>query len=279
MPDFLTNKTTNSLTVSYQIPDNPWIDRVWCQNIAYRSFPTYSLATSPQSNPLNIVQLNNLGVNKRDNASLIQDANWVLAAWSVDRNGTVDPFSRLIASEMSRVLNDTYHSIINGTAGSDNATILETSTLDEFSLLHVYSVSQAVSLVPFSYDSVTADTPSSSAADQKDPQHPVFETYAAIYVWAYGLSDRTSYLGVTVVLLGCLCVLVRLLLSVTLGTREHSPVELLAAALAHRHEGELEGIEEEGHLAKVRYIVEEDEDGKPHFVPETSRSRTSSMQI
>ncbi|KAI4249797.1 MAG: hypothetical protein L6R40_000586 [Gallowayella cf. fulva] len=265
LPDELTNTTVNVGIVSYQVPGPDRENgRVWCEHVVYQTFPTYSVDTSPRSNGQNLVMLNNLPKVEKEAVPLAMNPNWYLAAWSVNYNATLDG-ERQIVKELSRVLPLAYEKGLITLEGA------------EFMFLHMYALGQSLSMVNYyTYDAPGGDPNSKEAkAAAEDKKHPVFRSYATIHVWAYGLSGRTSKLGVAVVLLGCACVLARFLIGLTTGIQERSTVEVLAAAFEHRHQGEFEGLEEENHLAKVRYQVVEDGEGKQRFIPEKRTSRWS----
>ncbi|KAI4156791.1 MAG: hypothetical protein L6R39_001013 [Caloplaca ligustica] len=262
LPPELRNTTVNVGVISYQIPgDTESNNRVWCDHVTYQSFPTYSIDTSPRSNPEALVMLNDLPANANRTTPAVVSPDWFLAAWSVDNEGTLDG-NRQIVKDLIRVLPVAFDSPVN---------------FIEFYILHVYALGQSLSMVD--YDSFPAPTGPNSmqareaAADKI--KHPIFHTWATIHVWAYGLSSRTSKLGVLVVVLGSACVLARFFLGLFTGIQERSTVEVLAAAFEHRHQGEFEGLEEESHLAKVRYQVVEDGEGKQRFIPEKRTSRWS----
>lgn len=263
LPPELKNTSINVGVVSYRVPGASDDSRVWCDHVTYQSFPDYSVDTRFMSNPLSLVTLNNLP----GNATFPQIVNpdWFLAAWSADNEGSVDG-NRKAVKELVRVLPAYYN-----TTWNDTASIYDRAT---FSVIHMYTLGQALSLVPYT----TTPPPSLAEAEQanKDKNvHPVLHTWATTHVWAYGISGRTAKLGVAVVSLGALCVLARFLVGIRIGISGLSTVEVLAAAFEHRHQGELDGLEEETHLAKVRYTVAEEADGKHRFIPQKRISRWS----
>ncbi|KAI4190004.1 MAG: hypothetical protein LQ346_005002 [Caloplaca aetnensis] len=267
LPDeSLRNTSINVGFVSYQVPSlDDTEGRVYCEHITYLSYPTYTVDTSPASNSQNLVRLTNIDEVKNDSIPIVLAPDWYLTAWSVDNTAALDG-ERQIVKKLIEVLPGTY----NYSIGSDNDPT-------EFVLLHIYALGQALSMVNYYNTSAPADPTSREAqeADKDKVDHPIFRTWATVHVWAYGISGRTSMLGVTVVCLGSLCVLARFFLGLVTGIQERSTVEVLAAAFEHRHQGEFEGLEEESHLAKVRYQVVEDGEGKQRFIPEKRTSRWS----
>lgn len=206
--------------------------------------------TSLSSNELHLVQLDNL-----DNAGtetikqpLVVNPNWFLAAWSVDRNGTVDG-TRPIARDLPKVL-----SAFSTEQSAPNAL--------QFLFYHIYALGQAMSMVNY-------NTTPPSTGQENDPAHPTFATWAQLHVWAWGLHARTSKLGVVITIAGCVAVIARIVLGLCVTRRSYSPVELFVAALEHYSAGEFAGIGGERAMARVKYEVRDGEDGRVRFVPRT----------
>lgn len=233
---------------------------VWCDQVAYLGFPTYQIDLTPNSasHQLNLVQINNISNVAAGHSPLVVDPYWLLAAWSVDKGGVVDG-SRPMAKELTRIM----PSLLK-TPSTDNYT----EEQREFIFLHTYATGQAMSLVNYWY--INATTADSSV--HADADHPYLYHFTTLHVWAFGLSGRTSRLGVAVVLAGSFCVLVRLVLGFSMLRHEHSPVELFAAALEHQHQQEFGGLHHENDWAKVRYRMNVGNHGKPTFHPDRSLS-------
>lgn len=252
------NLTRNSLITEYKAahPATPNARR-WCDSHVYLSYPTYTYDTNRISNPLNLAQMNNLSSVESVGESEALNLMWLLAAWSVDEGGTVGN-DRPILKEMLKTL--------PSALTPENEAIdweKADSEVTGFKLLHDYTLAQSLSFITFAFGNAT------NATDLKTVDGPIFDSYATLYVWAYGLSDSTSKIGVAVAFLGCICVIVRLALAIAYKFRhEHSSVELFVAALNHKSQGEFEGLGDEQELAKVRYEMVEDEEGRPMFVPE-----------
>ena len=262
----LANGTTNPLVIEYEIP-NYGSSRVWCDAIAYSAFPTYTLDTAASANPLWLVSLDKLPAETDKNFNktpIAVSPDWVLAAWSVANNGTVDR-SREIGKELARVAPSAFEPF--------NETFLDPDQW-EFVFIHFYSLAQSLSLINYEYSDDKASL--SAAVKAKDKSQPVFATWATLRVWAYGLSGRTPKLGVAVSILGCGCVLLRLILAVSLRIKhEHGVVELLVAALEHQPTQEFDDLHDEAKMAKVRYIMQGGH-GRPKFVSErVHRGRVS----
>lgn len=254
MPEGLQNLTKNSVIVEYALPhpDTP-NDRVWCDSRIYVGFPTYTFDTSLVSNPLNLVQLNHLPAVGPDDLAEVFNPIWTLAAWSVGYDGMV-PGNRSVTQELLQVLPDIFDL-------PDGPDLLLAQR--KFYLIHQYALGQALSMVTYLYGNA------SDPEFQATATGPTFHRYATLRVWAYGFSDNTSKLGVAVAFLGVACVLFRLVLAIIYKFRhEHSTVQMFAAALNHKSQGEFDGLDDEQQLARVRYQLVEDDMGNPMFVTE-----------
>ncbi|KAL8957235.1 MAG: hypothetical protein Q9183_006112, partial [Haloplaca sp. 2 TL-2023] len=285
LPEELRNTSINVGMISYDITEAENDDaRVYCEHVIHISYPTYSVDTSSRSNPLSLVTMDHLPPTVPQEVPLAFHPDWYLAAWSVDHDKALNG-SRQVVKELKKVLPTVYKELSGYYDPADaegiakryeysEDDIMELADAMEFQFLHLYALGQALSLAGYDWYPAPSD-PASEAARNSDPDHPIFHTYATIHVWAYSISGRTAKLGVAVVILGSVCVIARLILGIVTGVQERSTVEVLAAAFEHRHQGEFEGLEEEGHLAKVRYQIVEDGEGKQRFLPEKRTSRWS----
>ena len=152
--------------------------------------------------------------------AILIDSNWLLAAWSVGPNETVNgsrASARLLARSLALILDESI---------SDDE-FFEAFTL--LHLFHIYSTSQALSMINY-YNST--HPPGVSPATVDDP-HPVLHSWTTREVWAYGFSSRTATLGAVIGYAGALCVLLRLALSVFGGTHRYDMSDLLVAALEY----------------------------------------------
>lgn len=253
----LANSTVNPLVIEYLSPKAVGNKRLYCESITYNAFPTYSVDTSSSANPLHLANMNDLPSETKksfNKTTLAVNPDWVLAAWSTANNGTIDD-SRLIGKELARVIADIYSSPPSPEIFYQN---------DGFVLFYLYTLTQTLSIINYDYSNDTSPL-SSNAAEEAQP---VFKRWATLRVWAYGLRDRTSKLGLVVAVLGCICVILRAVLALALRIRhEYSTVELLAAALEHQPTHEFDHLSDESQMAKVRYILE-DGQGKPRLVSE-----------
>ena len=225
---------------------------MYCDTAAYLSFPIYSLDTSPSSNEIHLVQLDHFDETKNPKTPLVVSPDWLLAAWSIDRNGTIDG-TRAIAKDMRNALSLFW----NDQSETNGLRLL---------FYHIYALGQAMSMVNYYNVTPTAE----QAATNNDPAHPIFSTWAQLHVWAWGLGAKTSKLDVVITVCGCIIVVGKILLSLYLIGRNdvrHSPTELVIAALRHAPDNAFEGMEGEKERARVRYKVMEDgREGQLGFV-------------
>lgn len=119
-PANLSEYSSNMLSVEMTLPALFPGKTMVFEFFTFYSFSTYTLDTSPQSNPLWLVQVDGFPEPKKDGLNTIPvDPDWFLAAWSADRGG-------LIANRSSSI------SLIRGlwaefeSISSDNATLEDT---------------------------------------------------------------------------------------------------------------------------------------------------------
>ena len=87
----------------------------------FANFSTYTLDTSPQTNPLYLVQVDSVPDPQKDGLRTVPvDPDWFLAAWSVDQGGLVA--NRSAALSLIRILETEF-----GSYSFDNATLEDTS--------------------------------------------------------------------------------------------------------------------------------------------------------
>lgn len=255
LPSDFRNTTTNLSITEYHDVGRSDDMVVWCESVAYLGFPTYTFDTS-SSNLRRMVQLNNLTDLAHLGAPQVVSPLWMLAAWSTQLDGTVDGH-RPMAQQINRMLPN-----LIGPWDYGNWTFDQL----EFYFLNTYALAQSLSMVNYYYDNATA--PNGSV--MPDAAHPLLSRYATVRVWAYGINSRTSRVGVVVVLAGCACVLLRLILGFVMRAHNQSSVEMFVAALEHAPRGEFRGLANEHGWAKVRFQLDESVQGKPIFNPPKS---------
>jgi len=206
--------------------------------VAFLNFTTYQLDPSPITNPAILVQTHDL---PESGDSIHVDPAWVLAAWAVDNNGTMNP-DRTAATEMVYAMNSL---LLDQPSRSERM-----YDLDYMCLLPVV---QTLTLVDFT----TEILPPDDSRSHNPAKHPLMIRNAKIYVWAYGLHSRTSKLGALVAMLGIVVVLIQLVLGFVDRRKYRSPTRLLVAALEHAPADEFKGLEhDEVGMADVRFRVQ-----------------------
>lgn len=257
LPPDMKNSSVNTALTMYQSNSAPTKNSViWCDQAAYLGFPTYKFDTSVSSaaNTLQLIQLNNITTPKPNEVPLVVNPNWHLAAWSVANGGRVDG-TRPMARELTKLIPNLW-------SKWDYSNLTNDQIL--FTFLQIYSHGQSISLINYYWDYV--DHPDKTTP--RDATGPVLARWITIHVWAFGLSGRTSRLGVAVVCAGAFCVLLRLSLGFFMRAKNHGPVELFVAALEHQHQQEFVGLRDKKDWAKVRYSIDEGPSRKPSFKPD-----------
>lgn len=118
---------------------------------------------------------------------------------------------------------------------------------------------QTLSLVDHTVDNTTS-TPI-------DADHPKLVRGARLNVWAYGMSSRTSWLGVFVAGVGVMIATSQVFLGLIDRRHYRSPTELLVAALEHSPSEEFQGKNhDERAIARTPFRVEDyRRGGASHF--------------
>jgi hypothetical protein len=167
------------------------------------------------------------------------DPAWILAAWSVDNGGALNP-DRTAAIEM-----------VKSMAGLMQQ---ESQAYVNINYMILLPVVETLSLIDFTTEKgLTSGAPAANV----NAGYPILTRNAKLYVWAYGLGSRTSKLGVVVALLGVVVVLAQLVLGFIDRRKYRSPTQLLVAALEHTPSNEFANVEhDEAKVAKMRFHVQ-----------------------
>lgn len=189
--------------------------RIWCDTLAYLGFATYSLDTSPLSNPHYLVTMREISVAKPDTTPLGRP---IKTRRSVEISCLLKWFTAVLD--------------IDGKQSASWDDISMSKTI--FWLFHLHSISQVMSIINFKWTD-----PANVTAGFEGAFHHVFHSWSTRHVWAYDFSSRTAKLGAVVAYLGAFCVLlVRIPLSIFGGLHRFSVIELLASALEYVSRGE-----------------------------------------
>lgn len=261
LPPDMKNSSVNTALTVYRSNSAPTKNSViWCDQAAYLGFPTYRFDTSVSSaaNNIQLIQLNNITTPKDNEVPLVINPNWHLAAWSVAEGGRVDG-TRPMARELTKLIPNLF-------TKWDYNNLTNDQTL--FAFLQVYAHGQSISLINYYWGNATHP----DKTIPRDATGPVLNRWITIRVWAFGLSGRTSRLGVAVVCAGAFCVLLRLSLGFFMRAKNHGSVELFVAALEHQHQQEFFGLRDKTDWAKVRYSIDERSSRKPSFRPDRTQT-------
>ena len=89
-PDLLPLLSSDILYVQLSMPQKFPNRTVVFELLTFANFSTYTLDTSPQTNPMYLVQVDDIPKSETSSLQSISvDPDWLLAAWSVDNNGLV----------------------------------------------------------------------------------------------------------------------------------------------------------------------------------------------
>ena len=211
------NISSSQLSFVYSMR-NTSLPKGLCNTASYLSFANYILNPSQLDNILNLVQLEIIDGSPSGppdyNISAIANihSDWLLMAWSADHYNPVPP-ARPAASTIITAFQ--FWAAPNSSAES----------AENFNSIHQYTVLQALSLIP--YTNNTANNPDESKAS-------TLNSGAAVQLWKYDLSARTPKLGVVVIIIGCVCVLLRTAFYVESPESRMSPTEVVIAALINK---------------------------------------------
>ena len=223
------------------------VSRLTVDFVTFLGFTTYSLDPSPLYNPTALATTQTL---PPTSALLHVDPTWMLAAWTVNISGTLQP-DRTATTEVLRTMQRFSPFYLNDE--NDGYTDLNY----HLSYISLLPVTQALSMIDFN---TTAHASTSVAVAEGDlyPFQPHLWRNARIYVWTYGINGRTSKLGVAVAFIGIVIVLAQTVLGFVDRRRPPSLDQLLIAALEYVPRNDFHGIrDDEAKVAKTRFSLEE----------------------
>jgi len=253
----LYNRTQNVLTTEMSIKQGntndseSLVSRLTVDFVASLGFTFYELDASLSTNPTSLATLQSLP----DTSSIIHvDPAWMLAAWTVDNNGKLDP-DRTATIEVLRTM--TRFSTVAANEEDEDPT----ETYLRLSYISLLPITQALSMID--YQTTAHSNPKAAAAKGKrDPDSPHLTRNAKIYVWAYGINGRTSIFGVVVACLGIAIVLAQVVLGFVDRSKPPSLEQLLVAALEYVPRDGTNGIK----VAKTHFVVKDKEAYKGRYV-------------
>ncbi|KAF2670407.1 hypothetical protein BT63DRAFT_424351 [Microthyrium microscopicum] len=188
---------------------------VWCDTHLWLGFSNYILDLNPLYSTLNLVEIDVPTETLSGDTSIPLHPDWMLAAWSANREdsratGDIVGLNHPSASQVITGLNTFANPPFNDTLA--------------FAPLHIYSVAQGLSFVPFS----SIDDPAAS----NNKGGVVLFSSASVQLWQYSASAATSIIALVVITLGILVVLLRTIFYLE---RSRTPTELIIDALrSHR---------------------------------------------
>lgn len=203
VPDYVST-SINPQVVEYTYPDSP---TMWCRSFAYLKFPTYILSSTSfsVSFDLSVVVEDNTVTSSSDEAVSVHP-DWILAALSVDQNGTLT-YDRQAAQVIGDIL---FLNVVENTV-----------SVREFVYAHQVALLNGLSLIDYS----TQDAKSST------PTNPIFKVSILRYVWSYGLGSRTSKMGAVIAVSGCIFVLLHIFVALRSRAVKLSLLDFLIVAL------------------------------------------------
>lgn len=234
------NRSINVNTIEYLMEEGD-ISATFVVDFApVMAFTNYSFDPSPFSNPSQFVKTSDL---PNWGQSIHIDPAWILAAFATDNGGTLQTnrtMTNALVEQMLFLFN-------NQSSGALDAAW---PAIDRVALTPIY---QTLSFIDFNTE------PTNEEDQAVDADHPLLQRHARIYVWAYKLGSRTSYMGASVGILGCVVVIAQVILGFIDRRRYRSPTQLLVAALEHAPRGEFEGKgHDEKAMAGVRFHIQDD---------------------
>jgi hypothetical protein len=131
------------------------------------------------------------------------DPNWILAAWNVDRNGTLSNEQTFVGEEDFIVSVDT-PTFASGL--SDPQSII---------------IAQSLSLIDYTLQPASPD----SAGVQS------LVVNFLVHVWSYGLDSRTSKMGVAIAIVGCVVALAKIIVGLATRTVSRDNLDFIMKSL------------------------------------------------
>lgn len=250
--DYNTFVPEGTLVMELSRPTSPHPESVWVTtfNLTH-GFATYTFdATTISPNLQNVIVPDPPKLSQ--NSSMVFNPAWVLAAWGINPGGNLSS-SRDAVLKLQQ----------SAQAAFDETSVNVRDFLNFIEAIQ-YTVAQAASLVTFTSSTIVSHRSQSPQTDKG----PVLWTNMKREIWGWKIESRTSRLGVGVTIAGILTALVRTGLLIITREKKWENMEIIAAALQHRYNGEFGRAAKELELARVRYQIGQDEEtGKLRFVP------------
>ncbi|KAL4909674.1 hypothetical protein BDW74DRAFT_186201 [Aspergillus multicolor] len=233
--------TMSQQTYEYFMPQYANDSMIWCHSHAFLAFTTYAL-DKPSAYP-DFVQLvemrgtdyfdsNLLMAKKGDPEGMLSvHADWLLAAWAVNNNGSVSGYR---ASSLYII--DAYKQYI---AANNSDSNIEDPVYN-FELIHSTTILQTYSILPYSTTTRTSVHRDPHKGRDEEKLHTL-SSWASVQLWKYGIDSRTKVLGVVVLAIGMVVVVVTTLLW---SEAPDSPIEMIVTALVQVQRAEEQSKDE-----------------------------------
>ncbi|THC88103.1 hypothetical protein EYZ11_012451 [Aspergillus tanneri] len=238
------NSTLNEQLVEYTLPQSLSLNTtILCRQNTYLTFPDYNMRITPSEINSTLVTME---IPSNVSASgIFLHPDWILAAWSVSPSGIVDA-KRPAASDIMVSLKEVADTQPPKTQ-EEQASLKK--IMDRFFGLHTSVLEHALTLVDYS---VLNDTEASKTITE-DAAHPLLPAFRRFRVWSYGDKSRTFKLGAAVSIFGCICVIIRTVVSQYFRINRPSTVEIVAAALKYTYQGDLDGVRMSSEAGKLPF--------------------------
>jgi hypothetical protein len=223
--------------------------------VAFLNFTTYELDASRLTNPVALATTQTLPAT---GTSVYVHPAWILAAWTVDRGGTLKS-NRTATREVLQ----TMHRF-----SSFAFDVLFDDSLDpHLSYISLLPITQALSIIDYT-TTAHGSTKAAIAKAARDPAHPHLTRRARMYAWAYGITGRTSRWGAAVAIIGILIVLAQTALGFADRRKPPSLDQLLVAALEYvpRDDFSQGAGRHDDEVAKVHFLVQEKKACKEQYL-------------
>lgn len=214
--------------------------------VAFQTFADYILDPSYITNPLFTADYTlNLskGVTLDDYHPVSIDPAWTQAAWTADLNQSMTSTTSARSGVLA-LFDDLWLAAPQGNTLWSNRGRLPS--------VGFMPILQTLSLIDYNTSTVT------SSYEDNDPLRPLLQRNARINVYAYGISGRTSWLGVVVTSIGCVVVLLEVAFGLYDRRRFRSLTQLLVAALEHSPTDEFRQCPQEKLASRVRFRLQGD---------------------
>ncbi|EGE84400.1 hypothetical protein BDDG_07345 [Blastomyces dermatitidis ATCC 18188] len=196
---------------------------VVCQTNSHLTFPSYTMTLTPLEINNTIVKL--VVPQGKPPKSIFLHSDWMLAAWSVSRSGTVDG-NRLAASNLVASVKSLASIPLPETREDIPPFRKATNVvLDQHRLIY----NHALSLIGHTLVNATELGESGTYMER----HPQLTSLKKFRVWGYGTDSQSSKLGVAMAIVGCIFVLGRTLARPLFMHSRPSTLDIVIAALRY----------------------------------------------